>query len=104
MLVPDGYSGTALPPKLHKRDSDQESFEPQEVNTQPPEKEDEECAEAGLFGKLSLGNLGSLLPKGFGIKKLGGEEILILAVAAFLIFSDGDIECAIMLILLLFIS
>ncbi len=48
----------------------------------------------GLFGK-----------EGGLLSNIGVEEILILAVAAYLIFSgSGDIECAIMLLLLLFIS
>lgn len=51
----------------------------------------------GLFGNLHIG-----LPS---LDKLGYEEILIIAVAAFLFFSDGgDKECAVLLILLLLIN
>ena len=51
----------------------------------------------GLFGNLHIG-----LPS---LDKFGYEEILIIAVAAFLFFSEGgDKECAILLILLLLIN
>ena len=41
----------------------------------------------------------------FSLPKIGKEEILIIAMAAFLLFSkDGDKECAIMLILLLLVA
>ena len=46
-----------------------------------------------------LGNLGLSMPN------LGAEEILIIATAAFLFFSkNGDKECALILLLLLFIN
>lgn len=60
----------------------------------------------GIFDKLSLNSLTGFLPflKG-GKFSLGHEEILILAIAAFLLFSHGgDKECAIMLLLLLWIK
>lgn len=42
--------------------------------------------------------------EGFSVSKIGTEEILIIAAAAFLFLSkDGDNECAIMLLLLLLI-
>lgn len=50
--------------------------------------------EGGFLGKLGLGSF-----------KIGTEEILILATAAFLFFSkNGDKECALILLLLLFIN
>lgn len=60
----------------------------------------------GIFDKLSLNNLTGFLPFFKGGKfSLGHEEILILAIAAFLLFSHGgDKECAIMLLLLLWIK
>lgn len=55
---------------------------------------------SGLFDKGGL--LGGL---GLKIPTIGTEEILIIATAAFLFFSkNGDRECALILILLLFIS
>ena len=55
---------------------------------------------SGLFGSSGAGGTLSGLFSNIGI-----EEILIIAVAAFLFFSkDGDSECAILLILLLFVK
>ncbi len=61
---------------------------------------------AGIFGLPFLSGLGS---GSFSLDSLfssiGLEEILILAVAAFLFFSrDGDSECALLLLLLLFVK
>ena len=54
----------------------------------------------GIFSGLSTLKLG-----GLGVPKLGTEEILILGLALFLFFSrDGDKECALFLVLLLFIK
>jgi hypothetical protein len=53
----------------------------------------------GLFSGVSGFNLGRL-----GLNKIGTEEILIIGLALFLFLSrEGDKECAILLILLLFI-
>ena len=55
---------------------------------------------SGIFGKGGL--LGGI---GLSAPHIGTEEILILATAAFLFFSkSGDRECAIILLLLLFIN
>ena len=54
---------------------------------------------SGLFGK------GGLIGGNLALPKIGTEEIRILATAAFLFFSkNGDRECALILLLLLFIS
>ena len=55
---------------------------------------------SGIFGKGGLlGDIGIHMPT------IGTEEILILATAAFLFFSkSGDRECALILLLLLFIG
>lgn len=80
--------------------------ESEECITAPTEKEGE--IKAGLFERLSKNaffkkRLGGLIkPDSF---KIESEEILIGAVALFLLFSkDRDIECAAMLFLLLFIK
>ena len=53
----------------------------------------------GLFSGLSGFNLGKLSPT-----KIGTEEILLIGLALFLFFSkEGDKECSLLLILLLFI-
>ncbi len=112
--IPRGYSGTMIDTSI-----------PEEVdapiNEEPIETPVEEVAEptsgGGILGSQSFG-LGALpflsaIPekikglfwgKGEGFH-IGTEELLIIAAAAFLFFSkDGDRECAIMLILLLFIT
>ena len=75
-----------------------------------------ECAEEAFsenHGAGSLGGISKLIPssllnlKSFSVFKngFGTEEILILALAAFLLFSkDGDKECAIILLLVLFLN
>ena len=56
----------------------------------------------GGFLENILGNLNIRLPS---LDKIGFEEILIIAIAAFLFFSaDGDRECALILLALLLIN
>ena len=120
IVIPESYSGTAL------RDGEAKVDEPDALETStgasseqrnPWEKdsihskdseENRDSEPAGSFlSRLPFGNLfGGILGNGkFGLQKIGTEEILIIATAAFLLFSkDGDKECAIMLILLLFLS
>jgi len=106
LAIPEGYSGTSITGRLHNTPT-----EPPEP-CEPKERGDEALAEsAGLFSgltsKLGLGNLfGGIFGDGkFGLSKIGTEELLIIAAAAFLFFSrDGDKECAILLLLLLFIN
>ena len=74
---------------------------------QPPENlpKDTEPASAspveGVFSRL----LGSELFHGIKMPSIGAEEILLIVAAAFLFFSkDGDKECAILLVILLFLA
>lgn len=74
----------------------------------------EKSEDASPVFSFSLGNLpfiGNWLKDSpfknfnFGLSKIGTEEILIIATAAFLLFSkEGDKECAIILLLLLFVN
>ena len=61
-----------------------------------------------LFGLPGLSSLlkGNIFERSFSfLSDIKTEEILIITVAAFLLFSkDGDTECAILLILLLFVK
>ena len=105
LRVPEGYSGVALKEGLHTDVPLQPSHEP------IAEEKESETASAGLFGNLFntqaiRGTLGHFFSGGLPVlSKIGTEEILILATAAFLFFAgDGDKECAIMLLLLLFIN
>ena len=100
--LPEGYSGTA--------------FTEPEVTEEPSAEEVTETAREGdavdVGGSpLSLGGLplsglfGSLFGgTGLHLPRIGTEEILIIAAAAFLFFTEGgDRECALMLLLLLFV-
>lgn len=94
MPLPEGYGGTML----GKDD------EPAPVSE--PEVVEASAGAGGLLSRLIPSGLGKILPGTlFGSFKLGGEELLIGAVAIFMLLSsNGDKECAIMLLLLLFIT
>ena len=89
--IPEGYDGTML----NERDA----------HDAAPSEIDEVGAPAGIFTGILHGGLEKFL--GFpllGEMKIGIEEILIGATALFLLTShNGDKECAIMLLLLLFV-
>ena len=89
---PEGYAGTMLEVEAPK----EERNEPHA--TEPPP------APGWLSGLF--GGPGALLrPLGIKDLKIGTEELMIAAVALFLLFSkNGDKECAIMLLLTLFIT
>ena len=95
-FLPDGYSGTLLSGDLHtEEDASLNASEP--VSATPKRKEPPSLF-PDLFGLFGRGK-GS-----FGIQ-LGKEEILIIAAALFLFFSEwADRECAILLIIFLFIN
>ena len=109
-LPPENYVGTAF-----NNEKNAENPENEIRNTPEITKENEDSVPTmgkeksdSLFGLSGLSSLfnGSLFDRGLGIlSDIKTEEILIIAVAAFLLFSkDGDIECAILLILLLFVK
>ena len=120
ILVPESYGGTALYEDVHtsvENDTETDQIEYTEtgsigIDTAAKDNLDApKATEAGLFSgfmsKLPFGNIfGNFFGNGkFGLQKIGTEEILIIATAAFLFFSsDGDRECAILLLLLLFIN
>ena len=92
LSLPDGYSGTLLDTEPERRDIESEPTVEASANA------------GGLFA--GVGGLGSLFNfRRLGEVKIGTEELLIAAVALFLLFSsNGDKECAIMLLLTLFIA
>ena len=103
LTIPDNYDGTALieaPPVIEEKTA--------EVSVGIPDTDKNEASTAVSLGKIPfLSSLfgGSKLDFGLKLPKIGTEEILIIATAAFLFFSkDGDRECAIMLALLLLIN
>ena len=91
LSLPEGYSGTML--------------ESEHTSTAEEKGCQSETAPASGI-PLGFSGLGSLF-KGWRASelKIGTEELLIAAVALFLLFSkNGDRECAIMLLLTLFIA
>ena len=90
--VPGGYNGVAIQPPC-----DEAPHEPPSEHPAPP-------CDNGILSILPSGIQSLFNPKKLASFKIGLEEILIIAAAAFLFFrKDGDIECAIMLLLLLFV-
>ena len=125
--VPDNYDGTAFFENAVQSEAKAPKIEPIKVEKKFSPKDAEcecECvgennacnddsternARGGIFGldfKGTFGSLfsgtrlGSFIPKDFGI-----EEILIIGIALFLLFSpEHDIECALLLLALIFIK
>ena len=115
IVIPESYGGTLLR-EDDAPGADNDYIEESDVpsNKNPWESErvhNENLAESeptfSLLGALPFRNFfGDILKNGkFSLQKIGTEEILIIATAAFLLFSkNGDKECAIMLLLLLFLG
>ena len=100
LSIPDGYSGTAF---TEPKDPPPSEAEEVAVSAEEGRKSEESGVFSSLLSKLPLGGL---LGKGVSLRlpHIGTEEILIIMAAAFLFLSeDGDKECALMLLLLLFI-
>ena len=112
--IPQNYSGSTFqkeesPPKDN---GVQENAAEQRGNAADTEQASAEPKGAGMLG--GLGRLlegGRVFKGGFlnglsdTVKHIGTEEILLIALALFLFLSkDGDKECALMLVLLVFIA
>ena len=99
IFMPEKYDGVALQ-KPQEEEPCQEGHE----REGPPDEKKESDSVFNLLG----GNFSKKLFSGDSIFKrfgIGVEEVLIIAVAAFLFFSrEGDKECALMLLALLFIA
>lgn len=106
LTIPENYDGTAFMKK--ETQQEEEACEVSFIESEPSHSERENTPKSitagidripffsGLFGN---GGLNLKLPK------IGTEEILIIATAAFLFFSkDGDKESALILLLLLLIN
>lgn len=109
LRIPSGYDGIALraegppPPETEPpREADEAARSSCDVSADSTSKSDG-ALQAGL---PFLGKLKDSLGLGRFVKfDIGFEEILLVALALYLFFSkDGDKECAIMLIILLFIT
>ena len=103
LSIPENYDGTALIESVAHNVE-----ESAEVSTDIDKSTEANINSTANFGKIPfLSGLFGNSGLNFGLKmpKIGVEEILIIATAAFLFFSkDGDRECAIMLALLLLIN
>ena len=106
--VPESYGGTALKEDPLAVDRPDEELSTESVHKVAPEAEP-----AGLLSRLPLlSSLGGLFSEGSSIrqmihppKSIGLEELLLIGVGLYLLFSsDGDRECAIILLAVLFIS
>ena len=92
--LPPHYDGVAF------TDAVQNEKECVESTTQ---KEDAPQASADPLGISRF--LGADIFRGIKFPKIGTEELLLIAAAAFLFFSrDGDKECAILILMLIFLS
>ncbi|MBQ9069978.1 MAG: hypothetical protein IJY23_01345 [Clostridia bacterium] len=119
--IPDNYDGTAFMEKDEEKAAQSpklDSFK-SDVKISPPEsqKETEEVflnepqKEKFRFPKIDFGGiLPSFFKKDFSLKslipeKIEIEDLLIIGIALFLLFSKNkDIECALMLLALVFIN
>ena len=97
--LPESYDGTRF-------SENQESEAPKAAVEEAADASAVPTAgEAKQASSLFPNIFGGIFGEGGFLSDIGIEEILIIAVAAFLFLSnDGDIECAIMLVLLLFIA
>ena len=123
--VPENYDGSAFggegmdaglanvqpsvaEPKISPQDIP--TFSEETADAEKPQEERTESA--GIFGSLfSKLPFGNILQGGIGnfLKldkfRFGSEEILLIGIELFLLLSkDGDKECAVMLLLLLFVN
>lgn len=117
IVIPESYNGTAFredngttdrPDLSNDKRINEEQNKNQRGNSELHNDENEKSEAVGsFFSNLSFkGFFGNIFNNGnFGLQKIGTEEILIIATASFLLFSkDGDKECGIMLLLLLFLT
>ena len=112
IIIPEKYGGTSF---VHS--SAQEHHEAREQTHNPWEGQEQTTAREEDVGEIKetsatptkggIGAMRSGLFKTdlFTLPSIGREELLIIATAVFLLFSkEGDKECAIMLLLLLFLG
>ena len=117
-MIPESYGGTSLSPRAHKDSADEAltsdteeckgtPTEEGEIHTSSPLSDEKATQTFAPLSKIPfIGYFKNIVKfDNFGLQKIGTEEILIIATAAFLFFSkDGDKECAILLLLLLLLS
>ena len=112
IIIPDKYGGTSFTHQYEdhgekQRTNTKNPWEDTDIHTSESE-DTEKSTQASI--EPTKGHIGGFLSgffknSNFSLQKIGTEEILIIAAAAFLLFSkEGDKECAIMLLLLLFLG
>ena len=112
ILIPEKYGGTSFTQsssddRTDRTEGTKNPWEKSEIHTPHEETSEDVAPTSATPTKTNITTFFSkFLNNGnFGLQKLGKEEILIIATAAFLLFSkEGDKECAIMLLLLLFLG
>ncbi len=99
--LPDNYDGIAFADQMDGIMTDNEP-----TSAQSQAREETVPTSGGLsFLSGILGKGGLFGFEGIKMPKIGTEEILIIATAVFLLFSkNGDRECALILLFLLFIN
>ena len=112
ILIPDSYGGTALTDGGFGEGNDIEDKgknpweeEGESASAEPREEKNVPTSQKSSRWQFPpfLGNI--FKNSNLSLQKIGTEEILLIATAAFLFFSkEGDKECAIMLLLLLFLG
>lgn len=100
--LPENYVGTAF--GSTESGENREDIPPtpytEPESAVPTAAKPKQTSRGGILGTLSLPFLDNLK-----LPEIGSEEILIIAVALFLFFSqNGDKECALMLLLLLLVN
>ena len=119
LKLPDNYSGTAFMPKSEPSTSEpvytepekreikiSQKFDNHEQRTEPETKEEPTFSKIDQAGKFSfLSKRLRQISKDYHLPKLDFEDLLLIAIAAFIFLSQSeDIECAIMLLILVFIK
>lgn len=113
IIIPEKYGGTsfvqngAAEEKAEMREDGRNPWEKDEIHSAAKEQSEETVSTSTSPLRSGIGGILSGLFKTdtFTLPKIGKEEVLIIATAVFLLFSkEGDKECAIMLLLLLFLG
>jgi hypothetical protein len=92
--IPPHYNGVAFTDKLP---------EPADTVKKAPDAPSETVSASG--GGILSGLFGADILGKIGLSRIGTEEILLIGAAAFLFFSrDGDKECALLILILLFLG
>lgn len=113
IIIPEKYGGTSFvqsgtaEEKADTREDSRNPWEKEQIHSPSKDETEEAISTSASPSKSGIGGVLSGLFKTdtFQLPKIGKEEVLIIATAVFLLFSkEGDKECAIMLLLLLFLG